>query len=358
MIRYPPYELDIKAPRNLKPRSVMVYPRDPKPDKRKDYHRQYLAGIGDKMYRPSYLLPSMSNDKIALEARVLKATPVPNPAIVAPFLMWTRRNFWKLFPKTRYRKGFKPPEFEEYLKNSNSSPHVKQILRETHAKMSKEGITYDSVLDKRTLRKYNKKAAFLKVENTNHRSMGEVTEKAGRLIQGCQPEYIVLCGPWFQKLQQYIKRDWNKNNFICFTSGVSTHHAAQALNKIPISVKVETDISAFDSSQDIFMAEEEVLWCKKFGAPRAVIDLMRNDITKFGTTFFGWFYSVFGIRCSGKPDTSLFNSIWNGLINCFIICATNGLTIDEARALIIILVQGDDGAMGISCSLQVPDFNF
>jgi len=348
---YPPDVLDLPRPRVLKPSAVVQEPQYVLPPQ-KIKCRQFLVGFGDNMYRPTYLLPSVDNDRIALETRVLKATPVPNVAVLHGFSTWFKRNVFKILPKLKHRVGFDPPPFSEYIKKSNASPTVKKLLIDTRALMEEEGINESTILSAADLADYGVKSSFLKVENTVYRSMGRVKQKAGRLIQGSRPRYLCLMGPWFQRLQSYIKRDLNKNNFLCFTSGVSTKDCASLITELD-NEYVENDVSAWDSSLDIEFARLELWLCRMLRAPAAVLQLMENNIKKRGRTFFGFKYSVDGTRASGEPFTSLFNSLWNCCIHLFIFCFSQGVTIQQARLLIRGLFQGDDCLLSIPKNLRI-----
>jgi len=343
---YPPDVLDIPRPRLLKPSAVVQEPQYVLPPQ-KPKCRQFLVGFGDDLYRPTYLLPSLDNDRIALETRVLKATPTPNVAVLHAFSTWFKRNVFNILPKLKHRIGFEPPPFAEYVKKSNASPTVKKLLVETRAQMTKECIDESTTLSASELADYGIKSSFLKVENTVYRSMGRVKQKAGRLIQGSRPRYLCLMGPWFQRLQSYIKRDLNKNNFLCFTSGVSTKDCASLITELD-NEYVENDVSAWDSSLDVEFARLELWLCQKLKAPKAVLQLLENNIKKRGRTFFGFKYSVDGTRASGEPFTSLFNSLWNCCIHLFIFCFSFGVSVQQSRNFIRGLFQGDD------CLLSIP----
>jgi hypothetical protein len=214
-------------------------------------------------------------------------------------------------------------------------------------KLEFEGITENSTLSAAQISEFGMKQSFLKVENNVLRSMGELKEKAGRLIQGSSSAYLCLMGPYFQRLQELIKRDLNKNNFMCFTSGVSTMDCANHIMKIDGDL-LENDVSSWDASLNIMFADLEIWLCELLKAPPAVIQLLKNNRIKHGRTFFGFAYTVPGTRASGEPFTSLFNSLWNCCIHLYIYCVNTNSTVVECRAVLRGLFQGDD------CALKLP----
>jgi len=222
-----------------------------------------------------------------------------------------------------------------------------------------------SKLDQKTLKKWTKRSAFVKVEGNIYRSDQGRKIKASRLIQGAQPEYIAMLGPWFAALQKSIKKDWSKDNFICFTSGVSMKEAADLLVNSGLTEILEDDIGKFDASIHKEWCKFEVWLAKYFGAPRVILDLMVSNIKTHGTTSTGCVYSVEGTRKSGDPFTSLFNSILNGIMHLYIYCKENNISVCSAKNSLCMLVQGDDnalvhgvGSVKINWKAHMLDFGF
>lgn len=238
----------------------------------------------------------------------------------------------------------KSVSFETYLERSNASPSVKRTLRACKARLDADGVSEDSKLSNRQLYQWTYRSSFVKVENDLYSSPLGRKDKAPRLIQGAQPEFICLVGPWIMALQDLLKRRWNTDNFICFTSGVSAEKAA---NHVMTGQGrwLEDDLGKFDSSIRRPWCEFEVWLCKKMGAPRAVLDLMTANISTHGSTHHGWRYKCDGTRKSGDPYTSLMNSIVNGLSHLYLYCKWTNKTVDQARETLRMLVQGDDNCM-------------
>jgi len=117
---------------------------------------------------------------------------------------------------------------------------------------------------------------------------------------------------------------------------------------------VEDDLGKFDCSIRKPWCEYEVWLCRKFGAPRAVLELMTANIETHGSTAHGWRYKCEGTRKSGDPYTSLMNSIINGLSHLYLYCKWTGKTVMQARKSIRMLVQGDDNCLRHSEWIEFP----
>lgn len=346
----PPVHLEPPAVRLFKPSARIIRPFIDTVCKERN--KQYNIGPGSNAYAPIYPPVTPESELTALQARVLKATPVPNAFVLGQFSQWFKANVWKILPKTRHRKGFAPPSFSDYIQRSNASPGVKRTLKEVRLKLTKDGIDEYTQLSAAEVAAFGVKSSFVKVENNTYRTPAGIKVKACRLIQGSKAEYLCLLGPYFQRLQDYIKRDLNKNNFMCFTSGVSTQHAAELLTSLN-GVILENDVSAWDSSLDVEFADLETWLIEQMGAPIAIRQLMRANRFKRGKTQFGYKYSVLGTRASGEPFTSLFNSLWNMCIHLFIYCIMTGRTVQQCRGVIRGLFQGDDCAMNVPIGTNI-----
>jgi hypothetical protein len=200
---------------------------------------------------------------------------------------------------------------------------------------------------------WTKRSSFVKVENNLYRSPAGVKLKAPRMIQGAQPEFITLVGPWIAALQGLIKRRWGKDNFLTFTSGIDAKDLAAGIDR-PGWQLLEDDLGKFDCSIRRPWCEYEVWLAKKFGAPRAVLDLMKANISTHGSTHHGWRYKVDGTRKSGDPYTSLFNSIINGGAHLFLYCKATGKTVHQAKLTLKMLLQGDDNALAHRDTMKIP----
>lgn len=338
--------VELPAPRKLKPKAKLALSgqelRSPlnlkTPLTAKGVHATY--GFDTKLYAPTGMASNQHNEKQALTARVLCDTDVPTDDLAA-CLQWCKRNHRELFP---YMHRVKSVSFAEYLSRSNASPSVKRVLQQTMNKLQADGICEESTLTKSQLYRYTYRSSFVKVENDLYTSPAGRKNKAPRLIQGAQPEFICLVGPWIMALQDLLKRRWDKTNNICFTSGVSADEAAKHICD-GYGPWLEDDLGKFDSSIRRDWCEYEVWLCRKFGAPRVVLELMTANIATHGSTLHGWKYKCDGTRKSGDPYTSLMNSIINGLAHAYLYCKWTGKSAEQMRLSLRMLVQGDDNCM-------------
>jgi len=316
-----------------------------------------IYGFDTKRYSPEAFCGNRWNELQALNARVLKQTIIPEDREMLNVqvglrdcLSWCKQNFKHLFPRMTIVCSVR---FNEYLLRSNASPSVKRILLRTHERLVADGITDDSNLSQSQLYQYTIRSSFVKVENNLYRSPLGVKEKAPRLIQGAQPEFICLVGPWVMALQDLLKRRWNQKHNLCFTSGISAEDCADFIMQGDGKL-LEDDLGSFDCSISKPWCDFEVWMCKRLRAPRAVIQLMKANIFTHGKTHFGWRYKCEGTRKSGDPYTSIMNSIINGLSHLYLYCRWTGRSVLEARDSIRMLLQGDDNAMRHSESFEFP----
>lgn len=316
--------------------------------------KQYLYGLGSADYRPVAFSSNGFNEKAAINARVLGPTPEPDPNRIKNFVKWVKQNVQHIFPKT-VGKHIHTLSIQEYLANSNAKPGVKRNIKNAYYKLEEQGISNKTKLTQDQLHQFTKRGGFVKVENLTFRSPLSVKDKAPRLIQGGTPEFIALVGPWIAALQKQIKKDWNKDNFICFTSGVSPRDACNLINQPGFRNILEDDVGKWDASVCRQLGELEVWLVRKFRCPKAVADLMYENIATHGTTTNGFVYRVDGTRKSGDPYTSLFNSILNGLLHLFLFCEARKISVAEARNHIRMLVQGDDNLITHTDGLR-PDW--
>jgi hypothetical protein len=317
---------------------------------------QYAMGFENDKYRPVAFAPNYDNEVVSVNCRLLALTPVPVPAVIQQYVRWTHVNLRQLLPRS-IRKNIKPLNFTEYLRMSNASPGVKRQLLRVRQELQRDGIDEYSELTATQVDLWTRRKAFVKVENNNYRSPLGVKEKSPRMIQGATPEFICLVGPWIASLQKRVKRDLGVNNFACFSAGIS---ASKLATKLATAVGEigENDVTSWDVSNTEPLAQAEVDWARRMGCPRATYQLMQANIIKRGRTSKGIKYRVAGIRASGDPYTSLFNTMHNLFMHIYLFCTHNNLSVGQASELLVMVANGDDNAMVIKTGVGVvmPDF--
>lgn len=330
---------------------------------RKGTYKAMATNSGE--YAPIAFQPSLHNEAIAVGCRVLKQTPPPDNLVVQDFVSWVKRNFDMLFPDWH---KVTPVPFEQYIENSNASPSVKNILKKTKEQLVSDGVDTNMVSDNLAYR-WTTRSSFVKVENQLYQSptttnradapyltvlgkenLDQHKPKAPRLIQGAQPEFICITGPFFMALQMQVKRMWNRDFAIYFTSGATASQISKYITK-PMGQILEDDIGAFDSSVHYELCKLELWMTKKFGASPLICQLFDKNNRTHGKTHHGIKYKVLGTRKSGDPFTSVYNSILNGLMHMWAYCklrdpgAINGYSLRSALSEVRMLVQGDDNAL-------------
>lgn len=303
--------------------------------------KHVVLGFDTKRYSPTAFASNQHNEKQALLARVLADTVTPDDTL-DECINWCKVNHEHLFPNMHHVQSV---PFPEYLRRSNASPSVKRQLQAAKIRLDAEGIGEYSSLTRSQLHRYTTRSSFVKVENDLYESPAGRKHKAPRLIQGAQPEFIVLVGPWIMALQDLLKRRWNprKSNLV-FTSGVSAEQAAEFISG-GAGPWVEDDLGKFDCSIRRPWCEYEVWLARRFGAPKCVLELMQANINTHGSTLHGWRYKCDGTRKSGDPYTSLFNSVINVVSHLFLYCKWTKKSVLQARNSIRMLAQGDDNCL-------------
>jgi len=211
--------------------------------------------------------------------------------------------------------------------------------------MDAKRIVEDMQLTPEEVRNWTKRSTFIKQENELHHWSGNFVAKAPRLIQGAQPEFINLVGPWIMALQDHFKAQLGgRDENLLFTSGLSGEKIGAWFTNRDGRV-FENDISKFDSSICREMMELEAWIFRLFKPPQAVRQLILGNIDARGATHFGLEYFIPGTRKSGDPYTSLGNSLLNILMHLFIISEETGLSAVEAKANVRMGVQGDDNLL-------------
>jgi len=171
-----------------------------------------------------------------------------------------------------------------------------------------------------------------------------------------------LVGPWIAAVQSLVKKIWNVEHNVIFSSGVSAKRLATRIMETP-GLLGEDDAGFWDKSLHRKIMLAEVRICDYFGVPRATRRLILTNVDKRGRTTKGLRYRTLGQRASGDPYTTLFNTIWNIFIHMFLIARenANSLTLvtlrwDEVVVFVLMAAAGDDNIMRIATNLRVPNF--
>ncbi len=340
---YPSIVSDLPEPQNFSQGATLEFVGN-KQKKKLNYDQpvnvQYQGYKDSKNYKPVYFNSNVKNEQQALWARVLMERPQPTQ-LMEFFTIFVKTYLNDLLPIRRIRSD----TIEVYIQNSNAAPSVKRTILEAAKKLNEQGINEHSSLSQDSLYLYTTRKSFVKVENLNYSSDGGVKEKAPRLIQGARPEFVSIVGPFFSAFQRYMKKMWNKDNFLYFTSGATNKTMGEFLDVNKHWNIFENDVSAWDASFSTELCKLEVWVAGQFGAPKCVIDLMKENINTHGRTTNGWKYACKGTRKSGDPYTSCFNSLFNALLHLFVFHLQTGIEVCDFKDTIRMMVMGDDNLM-------------
>ncbi len=309
------------VPVDMKDGAKIQFKREPTKMEAHDLTKPSLTPVGfcDKNHVPIALATNKHNELLALQARVTSPTPKPDPDTVSAFVRFVKRHL-EDFVGTKQRRCFcvKSKTFDEWLKGCNCSTPVKETYAKCKADLDAAGISEETVLSDDLLYRYTTRKAFVKSETTLHRQ----AQKAPRLIQGAQPEMTVLLGPWMTAFQGWVKNRLSpERSNLVYCPGMDQAAVASFIGEWEgVAKYTEDDVSAYDASFCREIGELEVWVCKRFGAPRAVLNLMTANLNTHGYTRHGFFYKVAGTRKSGDTFTSLMNTFMNLMMHAFIYC--------------------------------------
>jgi hypothetical protein len=306
-------------------------------------------------YGPICYADNIWNEWQSLKSRVIVDTPEPDEGLLEDFREDILENHKLLIPgmskvKTtdiidgrNIPENYKnlKPEQAVYLLRSNASSAVKATLLKTMIRLNEEGLHEDSYLSRAQCLKFTQRSSFLKMENLLYRIYDQCKDKTCRFISGAQAEFISLVGPWFMACQDRLKLSWTNDFFITFSSGKSNEEIGHVCESMQDNI-FEDDISLFDVSVCKELLNVEYQLFKRWGAPRAVLALVKANMNTRGRTKHGFKYWVKATRKSGDPYTSLGNSLLNGLLHYYIYKIQHGLTTKQTIAELKMIVQGDD----------------
>lgn len=289
-------------------------------------------------FLPIAHLPNAEAELCSLLHRAATATPEIDAAFVRDFVSWVKKNYRKLFEV----KHINSRSHAEYIRRSNARPSVKKKLVRVWKIMCRKRITEWTRFTDKEVRKHTKRATFIKVENELLHANGVVVEKAPRLIQGAQPEFINIVGPWIMSLQDFFKRKYGgADENLLIASGLTSDKIAEWMNSMHGAV-LENDISKFDSSICYELMELEAWIFNLYSPPDAVKQLIQGNLNARGSTHGGIEYFIPGTRKSGDPYTSLGNSLLNLLMHVFIVSESRKISAIKAKHSIKMVAAGDD----------------
>lgn len=192
--------------------------------------------------------------------------------------------------------------------------------------------------------------AFIKREHVYRLSDSGLVDFAPRLIQGREPQYTMLLGPWMWSYANELKLNWNFNRYICYASGLTAEelgywfeNSINELRELGEGVEVmEDDCSVWDGTLEEPMLQVERLNYKIAGAPKVVRECLKKQKHTFGICPTGTTFTVRAKRKSGDNNTSCGNSMLDGEVHLESITSTSGWDFPKVAQHVRMIVLGDD----------------
>lgn len=254
-----------------------------------------VYGIASPSVAPVVFSDTRENQLDAAQRRMLVNTPEPDETL-DDFIAWAKTAVRVLFPHA-CNNDEPNVSIDEFIANTNASGGTLRALKAEAIRMKAEGFNFDDPIDDKVAYKLMSRKAFVKVETLPHRQ-GHVTKgKAARMIQAACPKSSIILGCVVMAMSKRVKLDIGIGSNIVMASGVSTKEAADHITSRGDTF-VKNDVSTWDTSVDAKLTEFEVWLAKRFGAPRAALDLMKANINLHGFTSRGY---RFFVKAQGNP---------------------------------------------------------
>jgi hypothetical protein len=215
----------------------------------------------------------------------------------------------QLVIKQKEREPMSRSEFIE-----NAEPKKRRALIDTGLLQESE----DFIPDPRP-----KYTAFVKTEMVNDLDISKRHFSEPRIIQAPTEHTKLEVGRHIAYISKWLMKHWNIHNELCYAAGKTPIELGEwrKLNDIHFGVHwyLETDFSRWDAHYNEDFIATECACYRKFGKNfEAMADEIWKNRNFRGTTSSGAEYQMKGTRRSGDPQTSVGNSLINGLYHKFI----------------------------------------
>jgi hypothetical protein len=183
-------------------------------------------------------------------------------------------------------------------------------------------------------------SAFIKSELLPHVDVDKLTLKAPRLIQAPKMVHRIATGKWVKAAGKWLQHTWNMYTPITYGSGYNSLELGQWIKESLAMFGephfIEVDFHRWDACvSSTALAVQRAIF-EKLGCPRKILNLMERQDCPFVRTKRGWTYTLQGTRKSGEPETSMGNSLLNGLLHRHIFTSLFG------RGGYKVIIMGDD----------------
>lgn len=143
-----------------------------------------------------------------------------------------------------------------------------------------------------------------------------------RLIQGATPEFQAVTGPVTHSLSKLVSQLWGYDSNwgpVTYASGMSNEMVGKWYDDALVYVKtpfiIENDFSRFDNTIRSMAFVASKYFYKFVGVSDKHLDVIFSRKIIRGVFRSGTYYQCLHTRCSGDGDTSVGNSIINGLVH-------------------------------------------
>jgi hypothetical protein len=225
----------------------------------------------------------------------------------------------------------------DWIKGSNSSPSVKQRIRDAWAALRADGFDMHSPLPSDLAWEWTKRDACVKNETVLKDS-----STMPRQIMAAPPQFVAIVAPFIKALTGFVRRKLQSGNLI-YAPGMPEEELSRMVSERHWDHRANGDFNAYDSNQGRDMGEEECSIFKRYGAATAMRQLLRANLDVHGGSRLGVKFELPYCRLSGDPHTTLMNTVWNLLAMSFVYCEARGCHPRDMDVLF--LAGGDDSQL-------------
>lgn len=284
-----------------------------------------FAGVGVCAARNCF-----HNQLVALYQRVVKKRQDPDPTVLKSFQQWVVANMQRLFP----RGERVVPVLWEFW-NSRFPGKVQEENAEAHRRIENHEVT---------MADFRRNSFFVKIETQWKWFLAHVLpeEWAPRCIINASIYVRNVLGPWMYSFAKALKRNWSVTRRpLAFESGYTSvqvgewlHHWSQIITDGEF---FEIDYSRWDSSISVPLLKTTGIIYSHFGLEGFAKKVFEQQY-KLRASSAGIWFEREGMVASGVPNTTVGNSLLNGLITVYLFEKAGGkLGRDFA-----VMVRGDD----------------
>jgi hypothetical protein len=324
--------------KDLKKNSTVRVPDEP--DAREYGPQMHVNCMSFSNYLPVVPNPSRNNEVVALVNRVCMVVPAEDPQV------WDSIQQYSLKLMDEFEmepvEGTDQHLYEQWIKHYDAKTRQRYDL--AMMKVARDGLNANDY----------KVSMFVKRETTM-KGGPEVQDFDPRAIQSFSDEVNVVYGPFIWHCANEIKKRWNSEARICYTSGMTGEDIGMWRAQFahdPVTI-FEWDYNRYDGTKKRGAFNNERQMKIKLGIEARPL---ANGVDKYfqklsGRTRSGVSYTVEFVMPSGRQDTSCSNTFENGSCGdyCFhVYFGERGLDWKIA-------VNGDDGVAVVRGILSEED---